>query len=121
LTATLLSALGIAFLVVNDLFYRKDVSFFDSKLCKSEVNSFAYRVYNAYVNYKEISSNSKTSFAVSTNERYSSKNCNIAFTIKDSEGNTLLSNFDEPDYAFKKEYLYEQLTISMEKKRKAIP
>jgi signal transduction histidine kinase len=110
LTAALLSTLGIAVLLDNDMFFHEEISFFDSELCKSETNSYAYRIYYSFERYLFASSAAKPHILEEIIHTYSYDNCNVSFTIQDSDGKILLSNYEETDYGFKNDYIYEKFS-----------
>jgi len=108
LTVFFLSVLGIAILVDNNMFYNSNITFFESKLCKNQANDYAARIFGSFMKYQYANSSSKP-FILEDIQKdiYSSDNCNVSFTVKDSDGNIVLSNYDEPNYGFKDDYYYD--------------
>jgi hypothetical protein len=106
LTTALLFGAGLYVLIDNNMFAQNGETFFDSKMCESEARSYSVKIYSYLNNYLETPQNIIPHVIDSYRDFYSPEKCNLFFTVKDKDGNVLLSNYDEQDYKFRKDYYF---------------
>ena len=91
-------------------------SFYNSGFITSAVNARANEIYyNYYYSYKKSPGSDEHMFRLKEYEnKYKEENTNLFFTLKDSNGDILLSNYKEQNYSYVKEFYYtESLDLTL--------